>query len=81
VSVREKLPNGNLIIAGEKWIKLNKGDEFVRFSGEVRVSDIASDHSIDSILVGNSVIEISGKGEQQDNQEPSLLSKLLSIFG
>jgi flagellar L-ring protein precursor FlgH len=81
VSVREKLPNGNLIIAGEKWIKLNKGDEYVRFSGEVRVSDIASDHSIDSILVGNSVIEISGKGEQQDNQDTSLIGKLLNIFG
>ncbi|MCL1090377.1 flagellar basal body L-ring protein FlgH [Shewanella profunda] len=81
VSVREKLPNGNLIIAGEKWIKLNKGDEYVRFSGEVRVSDIAYDHSIDSILVGNSVIEVSGKGEQQDNQDTSLIGKLLNIFG
>ena len=81
VAVREKLPNGNLIVAGEKWIKLNKGDEYVRFSGEIRVTDIASDHSINSNMVGNSVIEVSGKGEQQDNQDPSLISKLLNIFG
>ncbi|WP_144211948.1 flagellar basal body L-ring protein FlgH [Shewanella donghaensis] len=81
VAVREKLPNGNLIVAGEKWIKLNKGDEYVRFSGEIRVTDIASDHSINSNMVGNSIIEVSGKGEQQDNQDPSLISKLLNIFG
>ena len=81
VAVREKLPNGNLIVAGEKWLKLNKGDEYVRFSGEIRVTDIASDHSIDSSMVGNTVIEVSGKGEQQDNQDPSLISKLLNVFG
>jgi len=81
VSVREKLPNGYLVVAGEKWLKLNKGDEYLRFSGEIRVSDIASDHSIDSNMVGNAVIEVSAKGEQQDNQDPSLISKLLNIFG
>ncbi|NKF52105.1 flagellar biosynthesis protein FlgH [Shewanella sp. WXL01] len=81
VAVREKLPNGNLIVAGEKWFKLNKGDEYVRFSGEIRVTDIAADHSIDSQMVGNTVIEVSGKGEQQDNQDASLISKLLSVFG
>ncbi|MEZ9235668.1 MULTISPECIES: flagellar basal body L-ring protein FlgH [Shewanella] len=81
VAVREKLANGNLIVAGEKWIKLNKGDEYVRFSGEIRVTDIASDHSINSSMVGNTVIEVSGKGEQQDNQDPSLISKLLNVFG
>lgn len=81
VSVREKLPNGNLIVAGEKWLKLNKGDEYVRFSGEIRISDIASDHSINSNMVGNAVIEVSGQGEQQDNQDPSMISKLLNIFG
>ncbi|MCC4833945.1 flagellar basal body L-ring protein FlgH [Shewanella sp. 1_MG-2023] len=81
VAVREKLPNGNLVVAGEKWLKLNKGDEYVRFSGEIRVTDIGSDHSIDSSMVGNTVIEVSGKGEQQDNQDPSLISKLLNVFG
>ncbi|MBR9728022.1 flagellar basal body L-ring protein FlgH [Shewanella intestini] len=81
VAVREKLPNGNLIVAGEKWLKLNKGDEYVRFSGEIRVTDIGSDHSIDSSMVGNTIIEVSGKGEQQDNQDPSLISKLLGVFG
>ncbi|GGP65999.1 flagellar basal body L-ring protein FlgH [Shewanella saliphila] len=81
VSVREKLPNGNLIVAGEKWLKLNKGDEYVRFSGEIRVTDVAADHSIDSNMVGNAIIEVSAKGDQQDNQDPSLISKLLNIFG
>lgn len=81
VSIREKLANGNLVVAGEKWFKLNKGDEFIRFSGEIRIDDIDTDRSIDSIKVGNAQIEVSGKGEMKDNQDASLLTKLMSIFG
>ena len=33
VTVSEVLPNGNLIVVGEKQIAMNKGVEFIRFSG------------------------------------------------
>ncbi|WDE11800.1 flagellar basal body L-ring protein FlgH [Thalassomonas haliotis] len=80
VSVRELLPNGNLIVSGEKWLTLNTGDEYIRFSGQIRASDIDSDNSISSVKVGNARIEYSGKGEQQSNQEKSLLGKLFGIL-
>ncbi len=72
--------NGNLTIAGEKWITLNTGEEYIRFSGEVRVSDISLDHTIRSVKVGNAHIQYSGIGEMQDNQKPSLIGKIFSIF-
>lgn len=80
VYVIEVLNNGNLIVAGEKWITLNTGQEYIRFSGEVRVSDISIDNTILSVKVGNSHIEYSGVGDMQDNQDPSLLGKIFGIF-
>lgn len=46
VTVLEVLPNGNLVVAGEKQIGLDKGTEYIRLSGVVQP---------DTILVGNSV--------------------------
>jgi flagellar L-ring protein precursor FlgH len=80
VYVIEVLNNGNLVVAGEKWITLNTGQEFIRFSGEIRVSDISIDNTILSVKVGNSHIEYSGVGDMQDNQEASLIGKIFGIF-
>lgn len=81
VYVIEVLPNDNLVVAGEKWITMNQGKEFIRFSGEVRLKDIDVNNTVSSAKVGNALIEYSGKGELQDNQKRSLLGKLFSIFG
>lgn len=40
VTVTEVLANGNLIVAGEKQVSLNKGVEFIRFSGMVNPDNI-----------------------------------------
>lgn len=81
VFVSDILANGNLIVAGEKWITLNEGQEFIRVTGEVRSQDITPQNTISSTKLGNARIEYSGAGRQQDNQEPSLISKILSILG
>ena len=43
VTVNKVYPNGNLFVAGEKWITLSTGEEFVRISGIVRPEDIGPD--------------------------------------
>ncbi|MEP4889492.1 MAG: flagellar basal body L-ring protein FlgH [Aliiglaciecola sp.] len=80
VYVKEVLPNRNLVVAGEKWITLNTGQEYVRFSGEIRTDDIDASNTIISSKVGNSRIEYSGKGELHSNQEESVINKLFGIF-
>ncbi|MDP5030910.1 MAG: flagellar basal body L-ring protein FlgH [Paraglaciecola sp.] len=80
VYVVDILPNRNLVVAGEKWIKLSTGEEYVRFSGEIRTADISASNSVISSKVGNTRIEYSGKGELQDNQKDSVLDKMFSIF-
>lgn len=80
VFVREFSHNGNLIVAGEKWMTLNKGKEYIRFSGEVRVADIAKDNTISSVKVGNTQIEFTGQGDLQNNQDVSFLGTLFGVL-
>jgi flagellar L-ring protein precursor FlgH len=41
VHVLRVLPNGNLMIRGEKWMSLNNGDEYIRLTGVIRAQDIS----------------------------------------
>jgi flagellar L-ring protein precursor FlgH len=62
VTVMEVQSNGNLVIQGEKTLKLNQGDEFVRVSGVVRRADIATDNTVTSDKIADAHISYSGRG-------------------
>jgi flagellar L-ring protein precursor FlgH len=66
VSVVSLLPNGNLVIRGEKLITLNHGDEYVRVSGVIRPDDIQPDNTILSKRIANAQITYSGSGQLND---------------
>lgn len=56
-TVVEVLPNGNLIVAGEKQIAMNKGTEFIRFSGMVNPDTIGAGNSVASTAVADARVE------------------------
>ncbi len=62
VTVAERLPNGNLVVRGEKWLRLNQGNEFVQIQGIVRPADIAPDNTVLSSRVADARIAYSGRG-------------------
>ena len=62
VTVMDVQQNGNLVVQGDKTLKLNQGDEFVHVSGVVRRADIATDNSVTSDRVADAHISYSGKG-------------------
>jgi flagellar L-ring protein precursor FlgH len=62
VTVMEVRPNGNLVVQGDKTLRLNQGDEYVHVSGVVRVADIATDNTVTSDKVADAHISYSGKG-------------------
>ncbi|MFN2329786.1 MAG: flagellar basal body L-ring protein FlgH, partial [Chromatocurvus sp.] len=53
VTVYRRLPNGNLIVRGEKWITVNQGREFLRVAGIVRPADIGADNSVPSFKLAD----------------------------
>ena len=63
VTVERVLPNGNLMVRGEKLVTLNRGDEYVRISGIVRPADILPDNRVASTSVADARITYSGSGE------------------
>ncbi|MCC5795523.1 MAG: flagellar basal body L-ring protein FlgH [Chromatiales bacterium] len=75
VTVREVLPNGNLVIQGEKWLTLNQGREFVKVAGVVRPADIGPDNAVPSFKVADANITYSGRGTLADSNRPGLLSR------
>jgi flagellar L-ring protein FlgH len=57
VTVVEVLPNGNLIVAGEKQIALDKGVEYIRLSGVVQPDTIQAGNVVSSTKVADARIE------------------------
>jgi len=66
--VIEVLPNGHLIISGEKQIGVNHNVDVLRFSGQVDPRAIQSGNSVASAQIANVRIEQRGKGQQADAQ-------------
>ena len=62
VTVTNVLPNGNLVVSGEKQMLINQGNEFVRFSGVVNPNTISGANSVYSTQVADARIEYSAKG-------------------
>lgn len=57
VTVMEVLPNGNLLVSGEKQVALDKGVEYVRFSGVVNPDNVMSGNVVSSTLVADARVE------------------------
>ena len=78
VTVADVLPNGNLIVRGEKWMTLNRGDEFIRVSGILRPEDISPQNTVSSTRLANAQISYSGTGELASSQNMGWLSKFFN---
>jgi len=78
VHVLRVLPNGNLMIRGEKWLTLNNGDEYIRLTGVIRSKDISSNNTIVSNKVANARIQYAGTGSFADTNEQGWLTKFFN---
>jgi flagellar L-ring protein precursor FlgH len=78
VVVSRVLPNGNLVVTGEKWLTLNQGKEFVRLHGVVRPLDVTSDNTVLSSQIANARIAYSGKGPLADSNRMGWLQRFFN---
>ncbi|WP_415904454.1 flagellar basal body L-ring protein FlgH [Neptuniibacter sp. QD48_55] len=75
VTVHDVMPNGVLIVKGEKWLTLNQGDEYIRISGMVRPQDIGSDNTVVSTKLADARIAYSGTGAVHDTNVMGWMSR------
>jgi flagellar L-ring protein precursor FlgH len=79
VTVAEVYPNGTMLVRGEKRVTLNRGDEYVRIKGIVRVADIGSDNRVLSTRVADAQISYTGKGDVARASRQGWLSRFFSV--
>ncbi|AWG33940.1 MAG: flagellar basal body L-ring protein FlgH [Alcaligenes faecalis] len=69
------LPNGNLQVAGEKQIAINRGSEYIRFSGVVDPRSISGSSTVPSTQVADARIEFRSKGVMDEVQTMGWLQR------
>ncbi len=75
------LPNGHLLIQGEKQIGVNANVDVLRFSGQVDPRAIQAGNSVPSAQVANVRVEQRSRGQQADAQVMGLLGRFfLSVL-
>lgn len=76
VTVNEVLPNGNLVVSGEKQIGFDKSTEFIRFSGTISPAFISIGNSVSSTQVANVRVEY----RTNTNVDKSVLANMMNRF-
>ena len=77
VTVSEILPNGNMMIRGEKLLTLNQGVEHIRLSGIVRPQDISPDNIVASSKIANAQIIYGGQGTLAETNTKGWLQRFV----
>lgn len=80
VTVVEVIPNGNLVVRGEKWVTINQGEEVIRFAGIIRPADVGPDNSIPSTKVADARIIYSGDGLVSEATQKGWLARFFSNY-
>jgi flagellar L-ring protein precursor FlgH len=77
VTVVEVLPNGNLVVAGEKQVAINSDTEYIRLAGVVNPNQISSTNSINSTQLANIQFESKNNQSIDTSQLGSMVARLL----
>ena len=75
VTVTDVLPNGNLLVSGEKQVGINQGSEYIRLSGIVNPIHLNAANTVQSTLVADARIEYRGSGALAENQQTGWLTR------
>ena len=75
VTVQEVMPNGHLLVAGEKQIGVNQNIDVLRFSGQVDPRAIQPGNSVPSAAIANVRLEQRGRGAAAEAQAVGWLQR------
>lgn len=79
-TVVDVLPNGHLVVTGEKQIGVNQNVDVLRFSGTVDPRLVQPGNLVKSTQVANARIESKGRGAQAEAQTVGWLSRFFFSF-
>ena len=79
-TVADVLPNGHLVVTGEKQIGVNQHVDVMRFSGTIDPRLIQPGNIVNSTQVANARIESRGRGAQAEAQTVGWLTRFFFSF-
>ena len=79
-AVIDILPNGHLVVAGEKQIGVNQNVDILRFSGTVDPRTLQPGSIVNSTQVANVRVESRGRGAQNEAQVMGWLARFFLTF-
>ena len=79
-TVVDVLPNGHLVVAGDKQIGVNQNVDVLRFSGSVDPRAIQAGGLVSSTQVANARIESRGRGAQNEAQTVGWIARFFMAF-
>lgn len=80
VTIVEVRPNGTALVRGEKRMMLSQGNEWVQFSGIVRLADVDAQNRVRSTQVSDMRVEYTGNGSIQRAGREGWLSRVFNII-
>jgi flagellar L-ring protein precursor FlgH len=81
VTIKQVLPNGLLVIAGEQTLDINDDKQTISLEGVVRPQDVSETNIVLSNHVANARIRFQGQGELASRQHAAWWQRLLTVFG
>ena len=80
VTVIDVLPNGNLLVSGEKQLAFDKSAEYVRFSGVVNPQTVAAGNTVASTQVADARFEYRSTSKLDKAEFNSMLNRFFFSF-
>ena len=77
VIVKQVLPNGNMVVEGTRWVKVNKEETNITFTGIVRRDDVQANNTVASEFVADAKITNFSKGLVAERQRKGFITQLL----
>jgi len=75
VTVIDVLPNGNLLVSGEKQVAIGQEQEYVRISGVVNPGFIDTQNTVPSSMIADARIEYKSSGQVAEGQVMGWLAR------
>lgn len=80
VTVTGVEPNGNMLVQGDKVIRVNREDQYIVLSGTVRPEDVRGDNTVLSTRLADARISYFGDGTVGDKQRERLVHRLFDYL-
>ena len=78
--VMRVLPNGDLLVAGQKTIMVNRERQILTLVGSIRPFDINNNNQVASSAVGDMTVRLWGRGELDKNLRQGWFHKVLNTI-